>query len=522
MNFIKKSLVIVLVLVLAMAIMPATTLANDTITIIIDGQAVVFEGQEPIMEDGRILIPARFVFEDLGFNVVWDIPNQTATLERYDYVITIRIGDSHFTVNGTSHELDVPAQLVGGRTMLPVGPILRAVGYDPIWSSQARTITINTTSTNFVVPAIFDMLDHVALSTKHLYEIYAVVNADENWEAIRSAAEAGVPVAQLIYGGLVSAGRTGQGVKSEEALMWLHKAIENGITRAMYEISYIYQRLGYDELSRHWMRQAIDHGVAVAEYQAAISNRWLPPYDYERAVYFYRMAAAQGHIRATAELAWMAFHGLGMPQSYEEAAQLYRITAEVGYAYGQMRLAYMYLHGWGKPSNYDGAIFWFTQSAMQRNNNAMHRLGSLYFEGRGVEQDYENALYWFTQEALYGFGWSNEYRAVLYEKGYYVTGISPIYHLLRVEYTVLPTVYERDYANKGDDWPYITRWQFVELHDFISYIRSFTTVENYDLSQYDFETESGDIILITWGHNNRTYLLFYLGDGRFGSRYVRG
>jgi len=144
MRFAKKLLAITLVFMLVVAMMPIMVSADDAITVTIDGVAVDFEDQAPIRVGGRVLIPVSFVFRDLGFTPEWDRPTRTATLTSNDYVIVIVIGEYEFTVNGVVHELDVPAALIGGRTMVPMGPILRSIGINPVWSGSTRTVTIVT------------------------------------------------------------------------------------------------------------------------------------------------------------------------------------------------------------------------------------------------------------------------------------------------------------------------------------------------------------------------------------------
>jgi len=52
------------------------------------------------------------------------------------------VGSGTFVTNGTIHNLDVPAQIIGGRTMVPIAPILRTVGLDVIWDGATRTVDI--------------------------------------------------------------------------------------------------------------------------------------------------------------------------------------------------------------------------------------------------------------------------------------------------------------------------------------------------------------------------------------------
>jgi hypothetical protein len=54
-------------LVLFFIFVSAVTIYADEIRVTIDGREVNFEGQNPVIVDGRTLIPVRGVFEELGF-----------------------------------------------------------------------------------------------------------------------------------------------------------------------------------------------------------------------------------------------------------------------------------------------------------------------------------------------------------------------------------------------------------------------------------------------------------------------
>ena len=144
MRFIKKILTIALVFIMVFTLMPVAAMANDTITVTIDGQQVTFADQQPTIINGRTLVPVRGVFEALGFYPTWSGSAQTATLTRDDYVIVITIGSATFTNNSIAHELDVPAMMINGRTMLPLRAVLESVGYDLDWIGSTRTVVITT------------------------------------------------------------------------------------------------------------------------------------------------------------------------------------------------------------------------------------------------------------------------------------------------------------------------------------------------------------------------------------------
>ncbi|MDR2166404.1 MAG: copper amine oxidase N-terminal domain-containing protein, partial [Clostridiales bacterium] len=116
----------------------------SSVAVEIDGRRIAFEGQQPVIVDGRTLVPVRGVFEQLGYVVGWDESTQTAMLIGNGNTIVIRIGSRNFTTNGRMFTLDVPAQIIGGRTMLPLRFVLESVGMALEWDGTQNRAQILT------------------------------------------------------------------------------------------------------------------------------------------------------------------------------------------------------------------------------------------------------------------------------------------------------------------------------------------------------------------------------------------
>jgi len=140
----KKIFAVVLTSLLLFALLSGVGASASTpITVLIEGQQVSFTDQNPTVIDGRTLVPVRGVFEELGFSVDWDPTTSQVTLRGGD-VVVITIGSNVFTTNGVSRELDVPAQTIGGRTMLPLRLVLESVGYYLGWDAATATVLISS------------------------------------------------------------------------------------------------------------------------------------------------------------------------------------------------------------------------------------------------------------------------------------------------------------------------------------------------------------------------------------------
>jgi len=105
-TILKRILVLIMVLTV---LAPSSVFANPTgITVTIDGQQVAFTGTQPQIVDGRTLVPARGVFEHLGFDVQWNGDLQRVTMARPGQQVILTIGQASFTVIesfATSHQL---------------------------------------------------------------------------------------------------------------------------------------------------------------------------------------------------------------------------------------------------------------------------------------------------------------------------------------------------------------------------------------------------------------------------------
>jgi len=150
--------------------------AAQPIRVTVDGRNVVFADQQPANINGRVLVPVRGVFEELGFDVDWlpagsglgVITLDTAVLMRQPtattnrtITISIPIGSYAFRATnpndpfgvGLEHRMDVPAQNINGRVMLPIRAIVESIGlgYVVEWDAPNNTAIITTPAGGSVV-----------------------------------------------------------------------------------------------------------------------------------------------------------------------------------------------------------------------------------------------------------------------------------------------------------------------------------------------------------------------------------
>ncbi|MFZ5596714.1 MAG: stalk domain-containing protein [Bacillota bacterium] len=113
----------------------------DDITVFINGDVVFFPDQLPYLnDDGRVMVPVRFVAEELGANVGWNGVTRIVSITKGDTSISLTIGRREASVNGRVIALDTEAVLKNDRTMVPVRFVSEAFGADVVWEPK----TLNT------------------------------------------------------------------------------------------------------------------------------------------------------------------------------------------------------------------------------------------------------------------------------------------------------------------------------------------------------------------------------------------
>lgn len=138
----KKLWTALLAASLAFPLLPlAEVNAAPVISVYIEGEQLQSD-QQPVMIKGRVLLPLRAIFERLGAEVKWDQRTQTVTAVKDDTKITLPLKATQAKINNQLITLDVPAQNLKGRTMVPVRFVSEALGYEVKWNSVIKKVTI--------------------------------------------------------------------------------------------------------------------------------------------------------------------------------------------------------------------------------------------------------------------------------------------------------------------------------------------------------------------------------------------
>lgn len=96
----------------------------------------------PLLSQGRVLVPLRAIFQALGAEVEWDAQAKLVRARRGDREIRLVIGEKSAVLNGKLISLDVPAQVVDGRTLVPIRFVSQALGASVEWRAGERAVYV--------------------------------------------------------------------------------------------------------------------------------------------------------------------------------------------------------------------------------------------------------------------------------------------------------------------------------------------------------------------------------------------
>ncbi len=119
----------------------ASTTTPPDITVKLNGQ-VVMQGVATVVENGRVLIPLRDILDGLGAKVDWLPDTREAIITGGSHTITLKVGDSTAVVDGKEIAMDAPARISDGRILVPLRFLSENIGAKVIWVDETNTIEV--------------------------------------------------------------------------------------------------------------------------------------------------------------------------------------------------------------------------------------------------------------------------------------------------------------------------------------------------------------------------------------------
>lgn len=251
------------------------------------------------------------------------------------------------------------------------------------------------------------------------------VQAAVKW--YKKAAALGHKNAQFYLGEMYEKGRD---VNQDygEAIAWYEKAGAQGDTRALLRLGDLYTEgkgveRNYFSAQKNYKAvkdlvvKAADDGEVWAQNELAYLYQYgkIGETDYDKAIYWYEKAAAQGDARAMSSLC--RIYQRRERNDPETALKWQQQAASLGSGSAMIGLGTMYRRGDGVEQNYDTAIFWYQRAAAQGDFYAIEKLGKMYERGMGTGSNMEKAAELYEEYAYVGINYARWRLGYLYEYG---------------------------------------------------------------------------------------------------------
>lgn len=166
-----KKIVLASVFLFGLIVLIATSVFANSINLIVNDKKIKLD-QAPIIENNRTLVPIRFIAEELGASIDWNPALRKVLVTLDSTKIELTIDSKTAVVNGKNTALDVPAKIVGSRTLVPVRFIAESLNTSVYWEDFSRSIYIYSRNTD----AIFSNHDAIDQLTTLSFYIPDVLN----------------------------------------------------------------------------------------------------------------------------------------------------------------------------------------------------------------------------------------------------------------------------------------------------------------------------------------------------------
>ncbi|ADI02694.1 stalk domain-containing protein [Syntrophothermus lipocalidus] len=167
--------------------LPAFAQEQQKIPVLIDGLPVTFDVQ-PVIQNGRTLVPFRAIAEALNVKVTWDGTTQTISATDGKTSIRLQIGNKTAYRNNSPILLDVPPQILNGRTMIPLRFFSEALNCKVDWDNSINGVRITSPPKEMAVIGFYALGDSKTSSWTNLFRMPYPETASGNTDVVAELA----------------------------------------------------------------------------------------------------------------------------------------------------------------------------------------------------------------------------------------------------------------------------------------------------------------------------------------------
>ena len=137
------SLITALLLLFSLSIPILSYAETSNISVYIDNKRVSFQAN-PYMENDRVMVPIRKIFEELGAAVTWDDDAQSVSAVKGQTTAILAIGLNIMYINGEPTTLDNPPVLIYDTTYVPLRAVSESLGCIVEWENDKNRVNITS------------------------------------------------------------------------------------------------------------------------------------------------------------------------------------------------------------------------------------------------------------------------------------------------------------------------------------------------------------------------------------------
>ncbi|MCF8010886.1 MAG: copper amine oxidase N-terminal domain-containing protein [Clostridiales bacterium] len=119
-------------------------LGSQKVTVIKDGGTEGINSLDvaPKIKEGRTLIPLKGVLDELGASLSYNGAKNQVTVASNNQKIILNIGEKTAIKKGKTIKMDQPAVIENGRTLIPLRFVGERLGYSVDWNGETQKITV--------------------------------------------------------------------------------------------------------------------------------------------------------------------------------------------------------------------------------------------------------------------------------------------------------------------------------------------------------------------------------------------
>jgi hypothetical protein len=105
-------------------------------------RAIDAQGTRPLISKGTTMVPIRAIVESLGGSVGWDGVARRLDMQVGSRTVTIWVGKTNATVDGSGKTMSTAPAIIGGRTVIPLRFVAENLGCLVGWDQPTRGVTV--------------------------------------------------------------------------------------------------------------------------------------------------------------------------------------------------------------------------------------------------------------------------------------------------------------------------------------------------------------------------------------------